>query len=543
MTSPKLKKNHLIETISNDFSLKKISIILILIGLVSLSIRLNYLPFDLPLTNDAVGYFWYANDLSILGNLPSKIGESAPALTNQFPNNGWPSFLSLLFSMTNSDNFIDYMNVQRLTSVSISILTIIPIYLVSTRFLSRNISILVVSMFTFSPRLIENSLLGNPEPLFLILIFTSLYLFLSKKNNLIIISFILIGLAALVRYEGLLIFVPYSLMFFLRFKKNKNSIRTYLIAILISILVLLPMSIARIETTGQDGMISHIVSGPQYYGDMIDKHSEENMLFEFLIKGFTFMSKYLFLLSIPMFIIFLPLGIMRFFKNRNYEKWTIIIFSLTLFVPAFYAYSRGFEEMKYLFFLYPILCIFVGYTFREINEKIKKQNIIFIVLIIGIICSGLFFTDLMIMNFEHEQEVYNIAKDLSEKISTVNRDYEGVRYFIWIKNNLGSFPILSSELSNDSDIKLIRIGKDTKNNFNSLKEYFEFGKSQGMKNLVLDGSNLKNSKLVHIFNNENEYTFLKKIYDSKEQNYSYHVKAYEIDYNKIDFKSIDKISD
>ena len=128
--------------------------------------------------------------------------------------------------------------------------------------------------------------------------------------------------------------------------------------------------------------------------------------------------------------------------------------------------------MKYLFFLYPILCIFVGYTFREINEKIKKQNIIFIVLIIGIICSGLFFTDLMIMNFEHEQEVYNIAKDLSEKISTVNRDYEGVRYFIWIKNNLGSFPILSSELSNDSDIKLIRIGKDTKNNFNSLKEYF-----------------------------------------------------------------------
>ena len=54
------------------------------------------------------------------------------------------------------------------------------------------------------------------------------------------------------------------------------------------------MSLARIETTGQDGMISHIVSGPQYYGSMIDTHSEENMLIKFLIKGITFLMKYFF---------------------------------------------------------------------------------------------------------------------------------------------------------------------------------------------------------------------------------------------------------
>ena len=74
-------------------------------------------------------------------------------------------------------------------------------------------------------------------------------------------------------------------------------------------------------------------------------------------------------------------------------------------------------------------------------------------------------------------------------------------------------------------------------------EYFDFGRSQGMKHLVLDGSNLKNSKLSHIFENENQYSFLKKIYDSKEQNYSYHVKAYEIDYENMNLKIVNKIND
>ena len=71
MTDSKFKKNNLIDTACKNFTSKKIIIILGLIGITSFIIRLNYLPFDLPLTNDAAGYFWYANDLSILGNLQS----------------------------------------------------------------------------------------------------------------------------------------------------------------------------------------------------------------------------------------------------------------------------------------------------------------------------------------------------------------------------------------------------------------------------------------------------------------------------------------
>tara|TARA_B100000029_G_C17218872_1_gene830931 strand:- start:321 stop:770 length:450 start_codon:yes stop_codon:yes gene_type:complete len=149
----------------------------------------------------------------------------------------------------------------------------------------------------------------------------------------------------------------------------------------------------------------------------------------------------------------------------------------------------------------------------------------------------------MILDFEHEKEVYDIAKELSQEISTVNRDYEGIRYFAWINSNMNNFPILSSTIVNEKDIKLIRIGNDSENSFSNLKEYFEFAETQGMKHLVLDGNNLGNPELVHIFKNDNQYTFLTKIYDSKEQNYSYHVKAYEIDYERIDLKTVNKTND
>ena len=97
------------------------------------------------------------------------------------------------------------------------------------------------------------------------------------------------------------------------------------------------------------------------------------------------------------------------------------------------------------------------------------SDFIFTILTVGIICSSLFFTNFMITDFEHEKELYNIAIDLSEKITTVNRDYEGVSYFTWVKNDPSNFPILSSETNDESKIELIRIGKGSQNDFNNLK--------------------------------------------------------------------------
>ena len=531
----------------SKFTTKKIIIILTLTAFASFIVRLFYFPFDLPLTNDATGYFWYANDMSILGNFPTPSGGWA-----EITNNGWPVFLSVFFSSMNSSEFLDFVNVQRFIGVTISTLTIIPLYLLISKFLKKHLAILASAVFAFSPRLIENSLLGTTEAPFLFLIITSLCLFLSDKYKLILISFALAALASLVRYEGLLIIIPFTVMFFFRFRKNNKVIGKYLIALSIFILILLPMGYVRAETTGQDGLISHISSGPQYYNLVASDSPEENVLLNFLIKGFTFLMKYSVILIIPMFIIFLPFGIFKFFKNRNENKWTIIIFSLILLIPAFYAYSRGFQEVKYLFILYPFLCICIGYTFGEIEKKINKQNLFFIVFLIGIVCSSFFFTNLMMLDFEQQKELYDITEELNEKISTVNRDLRWVSYFVWVNDDLNkNFPILSKDLAKNTSTDLIVIGKKSLHDFNNFEDYLQYGKTQGMEYLVLDGHNLHNQMLIHVFENEEEYPFLKKIFEKEikptflkefknfifgsiEYDYPFHVKAFKIDYNEFE---------
>ena len=102
-----------------DYIAKRTILYLIIISSVSLFIRLYYFPFDIPLTHDAVGYFWYAIETNVLGYFPSQY---------PFPNTGWPIFLSLIFGVVDSNNFIDYMTVQRLATIIISTLTIIPVY-------------------------------------------------------------------------------------------------------------------------------------------------------------------------------------------------------------------------------------------------------------------------------------------------------------------------------------------------------------------------------------------------------------------------------
>ena len=150
------EKNNIIAFL--DHSKKARILALIVLGVISLSTKMLFFPSDLPFMGDALGYFWYANDISILGHFPP--GHISSTISAAPPNNGWPGFLSLVFSFINSENFLDYVNAQRLTSVIISTLTIIPVYFLSKKFMKCSFAILCSSAFVFAPRLVENSLLG-----------------------------------------------------------------------------------------------------------------------------------------------------------------------------------------------------------------------------------------------------------------------------------------------------------------------------------------------------------------------------------------------
>ena len=491
-------------------------LLLVILGVSGFLIRLYYFPFGLPITLDGQSYFWYAIDMSILGTFPTYY---------TFPNNGWPSFLSIFFYVLPSENIQDYMDLQRWLTVTISVFTIIPVYLLCTRFFEKKYAIIGAAFFVFEPRMIQYSLLGLTETPFILLGATALFLFLSKHDKAIYTSFAVLGLFALVRYEGLLLVLPLSVLYFVRFKLKKNIILKYLFAITIFLLILLPMAYLRIETTGQDGLVSHVTAGPKYYQYSAQQSDNyQDKILNFIFTGFTNLVKYLGWVSIPVFIFFLPFGIFMIFKNIDHKKTMIILAAVFLLIPAFYAYSRNIQDTKYLYVLYPIFCVLSLYTVKTIEIKFKKRNIFLILIIIGVIFGSLIFLSFKSIDYEREREVLSLAHIINAETSIINSYYPEVQYLIHTKYaNLEKFPVLSSTIPERG--KIIR-----DENFDSVEKYILFGENKGLTHLVLDGSNARPPVLNDIFYNEEKYPYLIKIYDSLEHGYKYHMKIFEIDY-------------
>jgi len=492
-------------------------LLLSILGVFGFLIRFYYFPFGLPITHDGLDYFWYAVDVSILGTFPTNY---------TFPNNGWSSFLSIFFYFLHSENIQDYMDLQRWLTVTISVLAIIPVYLLCTRFFEKKYAIIGASFFIFDPRIIQHSLLGLTEIPFILLCATALFLFLSKYNRSIYASFGVLALFALVRYEGLLLLLPFSVLYFARFKFKKKTILKYLFAIMIFLLILLPMAYIRMETIGKDGLISQVAAGPQYYQRVAElSDASQNKIFDFIFTGSLNLVKYLGWSSIPIFIFFLPVGIFMIFKNINHKKSTLILTMIFLLIPAFYAYSRNIQDTKYLYVLYPIFCVLSLYTVKTIEIKFKKWNMLSTVIIIGTICGSLVFLNFKSLDYEHEREALSLAYIINAKTDVVNHYYPEEQYLVHTEfTNLGKFPVLSSTIPVQR--KII-----SEENFDSIEEYIVFGiEKKGLTHLVLDGSNARPQVLNDIFYNEEKYPYLTKIYDSLEHGYKYHMKIFKIDY-------------
>ena len=476
-----------------NFSTKNYILSLIIIGLVGLSLRLYYFPFGLPIAGDGSDYFWYAIDMSVLGNFP-------PGYT--FPNNGWSAFLSIFFSIFHFDNVLDYMTLQRMLSVVISVLTIIPVFLLCTRFFNKLYSLFGAALFVFEPRMLKNSLLGITEPLYILLVATTLFCFLSKNNKVIYISFALAALFSIVRYEGLVIIFPLSIMFFVRFRKDRIVIPKYLLALAIFILVLLPMAMIRLETIGNDGLLSNTLAAPRYYQTISQNESNQLKIFEFIIIGIINLVKFSGWIMIPIFIFFVPYGIFMIFKNRNDKKITIIITTFFLLMPAFYAYSREIQDTRYLYVIFPILSILSIYTIMKINSRLNKPKIIFMFLMISILFGSWLFFDYNKIDYGHEKEALNIAADVTDLTSVINNYYPESKYirYHYLKD-LEKFPVLESTLV--SKIKILAIEKS-----NSIEEYIKLGRNYGLTHLVVDGNNARPPILNDVFYNEEKYPYL-----------------------------------
>ena len=153
-------------------STKGILFFLSVIVIASFITRIYFLNFEIPLTLDALNYFFYALDIKINNQLP---------INYSLANPGWGIFISIFFSNFESQNIVDYMNLQKILTISISSLTILPMYLLSKKFFGKSYSLLAGLIIGFEPHLIQNSLLGISDSLYILLVVISFLLYFNKK--------------------------------------------------------------------------------------------------------------------------------------------------------------------------------------------------------------------------------------------------------------------------------------------------------------------------------------------------------------------------
>lgn len=522
------KINNIVKLIKNPF------FALFVIGFIGLTIRLYYFSFNLPVIDDSIDYFSYAVVVSQQGQLPIGWGLT---------NNGWPVFLSLFFTIFDSQNFLEFTYLQRFLTIVISVLTIIPVYLVCTRFVEKQFAIIGASLFVFDPRIIINSLLGISEPAYILLGAFSLFLFLSKRYSIILISFFTLALLSIIRYEGFLILIPFIIIFIMRFKKDEKIIQKTLLLIGIFFITILPMAFAMNEATGNDGIISpifgggihyistHIIEGiPDTDDPIYGEDLEQNRFSLFLSLGLINLTKFLGWVLIPTFVVFAPVGFFLLLQNRDYKTFTAILFGFTMLIPAFYLYGRGIEETRYLYIIFPILCLISTITIKKITKKFKKENIILILIIFGILSSSIIFLDYKKIDYEHEEEAYLIAKDIVSIAGGINH-YSPESRYIHIAEISNDWPIipLPKETNYNQSFNIKKISPD---NFSTLDEYIESSKEKGLTHIVTDGKQ-KLEFLNDVFYNETDFPYLIEEYDSQKQGFQYRVKVYKIDYEKI----------
>ncbi len=504
-----------IEQIESDFNglLKNPLVLLSIICGVSIIIRLIFVPYGLPVTLDAfTSYFWYALDISILGNLPNYT----------LAQSGWSEFLSLFFMLFSSDNLITYMDLQRTVSVVLSSITVIPIYFICKKFFNSNYSLIGAIIFALEPGIIINSTLGISEPLYILSITLGILLFLNSNKKVIYLSFGFFAWATIIRPEGQFWFIAFSIIYFLRFRKKRKDLIMFLICLSIFLLVLSPIVIHRIQCCDTDAIVGRIlIETSNYVSNSIESNIQTNSYGPNFVEGIKLFGWSLF----PIFSIFVPIGLVFIFRQFNYPNYLLIGIPVILSVPILYSVSIA-PDTRYVYPLFPIFCVISLFGIKWIYEKFQNKKIISIIVIIVIVSSSIVFLDIKKVNFTEDIETYQISKLLMNDIKGVNEGPKIIQYMQIVElENKWPFKETTGE-----QIKEYEIKTTSSSNYNNLNEFLTSQKLN-ITHLVVDENERNPDYILNILINENNFPYLIKEFDSLENHYNYHVKIYRIDYN------------
>mgnify|MGYP001193303304 FL=1 len=519
---------------SNNNNLKfefnsKNKLIIIFSTLISIGIllRIIFLDFDIPIFVDATDYYTFAYKIVTEGGIPKHVLET---------NDGWSWFLSFFFMFFKETDFVTLSALQKILSVIISALTFIPVFYLCRNFVSEKFAVIGGSLFIFDPRIILNSTLGITEPLFILLNSIVLAIIFTKNQKNYIFAFILIGILSIVRYEGLLMIIPISIIYFLKFKKSKNVIRNFCVYFVIFCLIILSVGTVREDTSGINGFTSHLFTGIEDYfsssTNNISNNSNDTQYIQnnfwnsFFVNLISNTLKYLGWISLPLLIIFIPFGIFRIFKNENKDGPLLIIIFSFMIIPALYAFGRDFLDPRYLFQIIPIFCVISVFGFSKIRGFSERFWIPILLIIVSILVLSLIaIDDDNTIRFEK----YLLAKILVDSATGVN-SFDG-QSFIKIAELEKEWP---KSLPVDPELGVISITKKfSYDEFHSVEDFIFDTRDIGLSHLVIYESN--NTKFLDdVYQKPDSSPYLELEFDSKTRDFESKVRIYKINYEEFD---------
>ena len=537
-------------------SKKNIILYLGLILTLGLILRFYYLPYDVPIVTDGFYSFVYAAKTVFEGNLPIGYGTT---------NTGWANFLALFFSLSDTSDPFYLMQIQRSLSVILSSLTIIPAFFIFRKFVNIRWALFGCLLLIIEPRLLMSSLEGIDYQLFFLLFVLAIALFLTKTNLTLFLSFGCIACATLVRYEGLLLLIPLSTMYFLKFKDRKSVVK-FLGMIFIVIIILAPISVLRTQATesfcyetsfgircGDDGFTHAILAGPRFLShtlnavsgqevsetaiDLFNENNEKTdnyavLFVNKIIVSFSALLKFIGLALIPYFAFFVLYNIILRIKNKklgklDWDKKMIVFTTGIMFLTALYAYMRGIEEIRYVLIIIPLVCILSISWTNSVSEKISKNLGVIVILMVLVLISSIIFIEFEKRDSIHDRESFLVSQKIVELTDMTNRFHQDgyVKTSVLISN----WPVLPEV---DQNGKLIHVfQKMPSNNYDDLTEFIMDSENYGLKYLVIDKDN---ELFDDLRTNPTGYPYLIKIFDSDEIGYKNHFMIYEIDYKLVD---------
>lgn len=513
----------IISNIIHNYKIQLFSIFIL--GIV---LRISITPFNIPLSLDALDYFAYGTYFAQNWKIPDGILLS---------NFGWPLLVSIFFVDQSNSQMIDLMNIQRFLGIICSSITIIPIYFLCREFFDKRIAVLSSSVIIFEPRLIENSMLGITDSLFLLLVSITILFAFYKSNRFLIIGFISAAFATSVRYEGFLLIIPLIVTFFLTKNFSQKNNFKFIVGILLWLLIIFIYNFIFFENL-ENNFFDVFGGGSQYVSKYVimggsddddEYFSDRQLENKILIFIQNSISRYILFtgwLMIPIIGIFALPGL--FFLNKKIERKKIIfiIFGVVLSLAGLYAFGRGINETRYIFPLIPIFIIISCYFLQFISYKINKR-VLFVVSVIGMLLISTGFMINEKIDSTYESEIYDATKYLVTYANGVN-NYDGNKFVrtAGLENSWPDLLDLNERKKMDTGISKIQISSEQ-----TIEQILSEGKNKNLTHLVITEreNNIYLKKLI----NQNAPNFLEEVYDSRDYNANNIIIIYEIKYDRI----------